>query len=170
MKYSFVKDFPGIGACDAYIGAVVSGKKEEKKGCIVCELLAAVDEKRFSGKEGQLFSANLFREGKLVTCVLAGLGEKATSKSVEAAFAGAVKEVKKQKPGTVGILVHPDFADKCVEAVLLADDGFDAHKSEKADEVSYVFYGVEESQAKKGSYWERPCGIPAAWSTSRPTS
>lgn len=86
----------------------------------------------------------------LVTCVLAGLGEKATPKSVEAAFAGAVKEAKKQKPGTVGILVHPDFADKCVEAVLLADDGFDAHKSEKADEVSYVFYGVEESQAKEG--------------------
>ena len=150
MKYSFVKDFPGIGACDAYIGAVVSGKKEEKKGCIVCELLAAVDEKCFSGKEGQLFSANLFHEEKLVTCVLAGLGEKATPKSVEAAFAGAVKEAKKQKPGTVGILVHPDFADKCVEAVLLADDGFDAHKSEKADEVSYVFYGVEESQTKEG--------------------
>lgn len=124
MKYSFVKDFPGIGACDAYIGAVVSGKKEEKKGCVVCELLAAVDEKRFSGKEGQLFSANLFHEGKLVTCVLAGLGEKATPKSVEAAFAGAVKEAKKQKPGTVGILVHPDFADKCVEAVLLAGRRF----------------------------------------------
>lgn len=58
MKYSFVKDFPGIGACDAYVGAIVSGKKEKKNGCIVCELLAAVDEKRFSGKEGQLFSAN----------------------------------------------------------------------------------------------------------------
>ena len=92
MKYSFVKDFPGIGACDAYVGAIVSGKKEKKNGCIVCELLAAVDEKRFSGKEGQLFSANLFHEGKLMTCVFAGLGEKATSKSVETAFAGAVKE------------------------------------------------------------------------------
>ncbi len=34
--------------------------------------------------------------------------------------------------------------------MLLADDGFDAHKSEKADEVSYVFYGVEEPQAKEG--------------------
>ena len=67
MKYSFVKDFPGIGACDAYVGAIVSGKKEKKNGCIVCELLAAVDEKRFSGKEGQLFSANLFHEGKLMT-------------------------------------------------------------------------------------------------------
>ncbi len=33
-------------------------KKRKKKGCIVCELLAAVDEKCFSGKEGQLFSAN----------------------------------------------------------------------------------------------------------------
>lgn len=56
MKYSFVKDFPGIGACDAYIGAVVSGKKEEKKGCVVCELLAAVDEKRFSRKRKASFS------------------------------------------------------------------------------------------------------------------
>ena len=60
MKYSFVKDFPGIGACDAYVGAIVSGKKEKKNGCIVCELLAAaflskpvprgkVDDLRFCG-------------------------------------------------------------------------------------------------------------------------
>ena len=168
MKYSFVKDFPGIGACDAYIGAVVSGKKEEKKGCVVGELLAAVDEKCFSGKEGQLFSANLFHEGKLVTCVLAGLGEKATSKSVEAAFAGAVKEAKKQKPGTVGILVHPDFADKCVEAVLLAV--LTRINQKKQTKFPMFSMAWRNRRPKKGSYWERPCGIPAAWSTSRPTS
>ncbi len=79
-----------------------------------------------------------------------GVGRKSDTQISRGRFRWRGKEAKKQKPGTVGILVHPDFADKCVEAVLLADDGFDAHKSEKADEVSYVFYGVEESQAKEG--------------------
>lgn len=97
MKYSFVKDFPGIGACDAYIGAVVSGKKEEKKGCVVCELLAAVDEKRFSGKEGQLFSANLFHEGKLVTCVFGGFGRKSDTQISRGRFRWRGKRGEKAK-------------------------------------------------------------------------
>ena len=150
MNYSFVKDFSEIGSCDVYIGAVNSGAKSKKACKFAGELLAAADEKRFSGKEGQLLSVNLVKDGKLITCIFAGLGENTSCKSVETAFASAVKEAKKQKPGTVGVFVDPDFADKCVEAVLLADDGFNTHKSEKAEEISYTFYGVDQEQVKEG--------------------
>ncbi|MDD3192927.1 MAG: leucyl aminopeptidase [Oscillospiraceae bacterium] len=150
MKRTFVKEFQGIGACDVYVSAV-DAEKKNVGGCqFACELLDVVDEKRFSGKEGELFKADLIHEGKLVSCIFAGLGKESTPHSVEAAFACAVKEAKKQKPHTIGVFVNQAFPGKSVEAVLLADDGFDAHKSEKADEISYVFYGVEEAQAREG--------------------
>ena len=91
MNYSFVKDFSEIGACDVYIGAVNSGAKSKKACKFAGELLAAADEKRFSGKEGQLLSVNLVKDGKLITCIFAGLGENTSCKSVETAFASAVK-------------------------------------------------------------------------------
>ena len=94
MKYSFVKDFPGIGACDAYVGAIVSGKKEKRTAVLSASCWRLWMKNASAEKRGSFFSANLFHEGKLMTCVFAGLGEKATSKSVETAFAGAVKRQK----------------------------------------------------------------------------
>ena len=150
MKQTFKKQFQDFGECDVYIGAVNSGKKSIKDCQLVSELLEAVDEKRFGGKEGELIQANLVRDGRLITCIFAGLGDKTTYKSVESAFGSAMKEAKKHKPETVGVFVDEAFSDKSVEAVLLAADGFDAHKSKKEKELSFVFYGAEESQVKEG--------------------
>lgn len=76
MKYSFVKDFPGIGACDAYVGAIVSGKKEKKNGCIVCELLAAVDGKTLQRKRGAAFLSKPVPRGKVDDLRFCGIGRK----------------------------------------------------------------------------------------------
>lgn len=150
MEYTFEKQFQDFGKCCVYIGAVTCGEKTVKNCRFVGELLEAAGEKRFSGKEGELIQANLVQEGRMITCIIAGMGEKATSKSVESAFGSAMKEAKKHKPETVGVFVNETFPEKSVEAVLLAADGFDAHKSKKANKASFVFYGVEEAQVKEG--------------------
>lgn len=150
MKRKFVKEFQAAEACDVYIAAVKPGEKNVADCPAAGALLGAVGEAQFSGKEGELFSAQVIEQGRLVRFVFAGLGETATEKSVETAFASAVQEAKKQKPRSIGVFVHQEHPAKCVEAVLLADDAFDAHKSEQEDEISYVFYGVEEAQVKEG--------------------
>lgn len=150
MKHTFEKECRDFGRCDLYIGAVGIGEKAVDGCRFAGEALKAACEKRFGGKAGELLAANLVQDGKLITCIFAGLGEKPTAKSVESAFGGAMKAAKKHKPETIGVFVDKAFPEKSVEAVLLAADGFDAHKSEKAGEISFVFYGAEESGVKEG--------------------
>ncbi len=150
MKHTFEKECRDFGRCDVYIIAVNSGENAEQKYRFVGELLEAAGPKRFSGKVGELLEANLVQDRKLVSCIFAGLGEKTTARSVQTAFGSAMKDAKKHKPEMVGVFVNGDFPEKSVEAVLLAADGFNAHKSQEDEEISFVFYGTEEERVKEG--------------------
>ena len=86
MKRKFVKEFQAAEACDVYIAAVKPGEKNVADCPAAGALLGAVEEAQFSGKEGELFSAQVIEQGRLVRFVFAGLGETATEKSVETAF------------------------------------------------------------------------------------
>ena len=141
MKHTFEKECRDFGRCDVYIIAVNSGENAEQKYRFVGELLEAAGPKRFSGK---------VQDRKLVSCIFAGLGEKTTARSVQTAFGSAMKDAKKHKPEMVGVFVNGDFPEKSVEAVLLAADGFNAHKSQEDEEISFVFYGTEEERVKEG--------------------
>ena len=147
MSMTFVKDFPGMGACDAYVLCPGCAKKHIPAAAA---LLDKVDEKRFSGKAGQTVSLNLVHEDKLVTVVIIGFGDKIDEKSFATAYAKGVKEAKKAKPATIGVITGGPLAAKAVESIILADHVYDDHKSEKAPKVDYVIYGVGEEDVKEG--------------------
>ncbi len=82
--------------------------------------------------------------------ILSGLGECPTERSIEKAFAMAVQEAKKLKPSVVGVFLNTQYPAKAAEAVILADDEFDSHKSQKSDDITYVFFAADEEEIKEG--------------------
>lgn len=150
MGFVFEKAPKDLTACDGYIGVVGSDEKLADGYDFAREFFLALPADRFSGKEGDLAKADAFVNGKLISCLFAGTGEKKTDKSVETAFGKAVKEVKKIHPKKVGVFADQQFLAKSVEAVILADHAFDEHLSEKKEEITYVFYGITEQDAKEG--------------------
>ena len=148
MKQTFKKQFQDFGECDVYIGAVNSGKKSIKDCQLVSELLEAVDEKRFGGKEGELIQANLVRDGKLITCIFAGFGDKTTYKSVESAFGSAMKEAKKPK--------QSNNPNKSNEPIIRPNSGEFLSGFWKSDRLIpsltvTIYFGVDE--------WDAPLSL-----------
>lgn len=149
MKFAFEKQIPASPVLDAYVIPVRAGKEIGNLPWAKA-LLDLVDEERFAGKAGDLLKLETAVDGKVVSCVFAGLGENPCPKSTENAYAKAVKEAKKSKAATIGIIVDSAEPGKCAEAVLLADDTFDAHKEKKSDPVDYTFFGADEAALKEG--------------------
>ena len=147
MKMTFVKNFPGMGECDAYVLCPGCAKKHIPEAAA---LLDKVDEKRFPGKAGPTVALNLVHGDKLVTVVIIGFGDKIDENSFAKAYAKGVKEAKKAKPATIGVITGGPLAGKAVESIILADNVYETHKTEKADKVDYIIYGVEEDEVKEG--------------------